>query len=312
MNPSPTNPSGTLLPPKLSIMIGLGLTPLFYFILRSAYHSPSLTPSEMAFLWAYAFFCVLNCLVAQNRSLWIQNHRPKWMASFWARFAVYMVLALGLALFVNFLKLSTFYDAVISKSIIFLLLPYLITSPRTPKTSLANQTYLRSITGHDDHEITLRMRPSRGFWLLAVSVAFVAGGIFLLRENPAVAWMCICFFGLGIPVGISLLWTGGYSLIVAKDGFTMVTLWRRFFFRWADVDDFAVINFNYGPRVGFDLKDDHSESSPNWRKRITSRKWLKEKYGRNAILPDDYGLAPDELCRLLVERRNRALADSSS
>lgn len=318
MNTPPINPSG-MLPPKLLLLIGLGLTPLFYFILRSAYHSPSPTPGELVFIWSYALFCTLNWIFASSRQTWIRSHLPYRLNLFWVRFLLYFVLAFALTGLLNLLKLPTFYDAVIGKSIIFLLLPYLLVFPRTPKTSFANRSYLRSISSTENADLTLRMRPSKGFYLLAGSVAFVVAGIFMRREgygvaweSPAPAWIVIFFFGLGIPIGILMLWTGGYSLILKRDEFTMVTLWRRFTCRWADVDDFTVINTPQGPRVGFNFNEDISETSPTWRKRIASRKWLKETYGRNAILPDDYGLAPDELCRLLVERRKRAMADSAS
>ena len=312
MKASPINPSGALLPPKFWLFVGLVTAPVFYLILRSAYKPPSLTPGETAFICVYSLFCTFNWIFASSRQMWIRSHLPNWLKLYWVRFPLYLGLVLVLAGLLNLIKLPTFYNAILGKSIIFLLLPYALTYPRNPKTSFANQALLNSISSHGNNDITLRMRPSKGFFLLATSIAFVAAGIFMLRENQALSWIVICFFGLGIPIGILMLWTGGYSLILSRDGFTMVMLWRRFSCRWADVDDFTVIDTPQGPRVGLNFSENVSESSPAWRKRIASRQWLKETYGRNGILPDNYGIAPDELCRLLVERRKRAMANTSA
>jgi hypothetical protein len=306
MRASPSNPSGTFLPPKLWIFIGLGTTPLFYFILRLDYRGPSLTPGEIVFLWAYALFCTFNWIFARSQRLWIDSHLPPWLNLRWVRFLLCFILAFALIGLLSLLRIPTFYAGIIGKSVTFVLLPYVVNFRRTAWTFGPPRVLPPSSLSGTNEELTLRMKPSKAIFLLVASAAFVAGGIFMLRQNAGLAWIAICFFGLGIPIGIVMLLTGGYTLILKRDEFTMTTLWRRFSFRWTEVNDFTLVDTPQGSRVGFNVREDLSERPAAWKKRIAAGKWMVEIYGRNAILPDDYGVSADELCRIMTARKSEA------
>jgi hypothetical protein len=57
-------------------------------------------------------------------------------------------------------------------------------------------------------EIKLYKTPLKGLKILALAIPFVAIGIWMIFEKPVgssdyiMAWLCTCFFGLGIPVGL--------------------------------------------------------------------------------------------------------------
>jgi hypothetical protein len=171
----PNNIAGGL-PFRISLFISLGLTPLFYFILRSYYKSPSLTPGEMLFIWPYALLCTLNWALAFNTSNRIQGYLPDWLKGWLGRFAVYFVLVLLLVGLLELIRLPAFYDAVIGKSIMFWILPYALPIRRSVRTSAANQAILTSLSGTDEN-LVLRIKRSKAIFVLIASVAFVAGGI---------------------------------------------------------------------------------------------------------------------------------------
>lgn len=57
-------------------------------------------------------------------------------------------------------------------------------------------------------EIKLYKRPLKGLKIFALTLPFVAIGIWMIFEKPVgssdyiMAWLCTCFFGLGIPIGL--------------------------------------------------------------------------------------------------------------
>lgn len=57
-------------------------------------------------------------------------------------------------------------------------------------------------------EVRLYKRPDKGLKILAATGVFVALGVWLVTKesagamDPVIGWLCICFFGLGIPVGL--------------------------------------------------------------------------------------------------------------
>jgi len=281
-------------------------TPIIYLFLRAAYAPPVLALGEYVFLIIYSSIISIHYCFAYCRRNWIADHSPKWLNSYWARIPLYFAILLALTGILNLLKLPTFYDTIIGKSLMFLVLPYMLRFPRTVKTSPVNRTLITSSSSQSDEDLTFRPKPSRAIFVLAASLAFVLGGIFMLPKEPALAWICIGFFGLGIPVGILMLIPGCYCLILKRDEFIIVNLGRRLACRWTDVTDFVVVKTPQGPRVGWNFSQNVSNEAPYWRKRIAARKWVTETYGRNALLADDYGVAPEELCRLMIELSTRA------
>jgi len=304
------SPDIPLLPSRLWVFIGLGLTPLFYWILRSAYSAPTLTVNEQLFIWPYAMLCTFNWIIAYSRGSRIQAYLPQWLNIWWARVALYLVVFLALTEILKLLKLPAFYDAVIGKSLMFLVLPFLMPSPRTVKTSRADQALLVS-AGSMGGDLILNIKSSKATVVLVASVTLMLGGAIMLPKFPVLGWIDICFFGLGILVGVALQAPGACCLILKRDEFIVVNLWRRLPCRWSEVTDFIVVQTPQGPRVAWNFNQDVPSDAPYWRKRIAARKYVTEMFGRNAILSDDYGVSPDELCRIMADRAARAQSTTS-
>lgn len=147
----------------------------------------------------------------------------------------------------------------------------------------------------------VRLTPSPRKWLLVLAgcLAFVLGGVWLRNENAVVAWLCIAFFGLGVPVAVAMLLPGAASLVLDADGFEVTNIFRRYRARWADVTGFTVASL---PPAGHAMVvyDDANA------KRSALGAINKSLVGRNAGLPDTYRLTPENLASLMAGWRERA------
>jgi len=140
--------------------------------------------------------------------------------------------------------------------------------------------------------------------LLAVSVAFVAAGIFMLPRRPLAASGGIVFFGLGIVVALLQLLPGSAYLELDERGFTTCTMFRKNFIAWADVGKFFPLSLDVRARkmVAFNY-------APGLQPHPTTRKFLTAIAGAEGALPDTYGRSAEDLAELLnAIREERARA----
>ena len=135
--------------------------------------------------------------------------------------------------------------------------------------------------------------------LLAMSLGFVVLGIWIVPSDPLIGYLNIVFFGLGAVVFVLKLNPKASFLTLAEDGFTYSAMYRHQFVPWQDVHGFKVVRV--GPRrfVGWTFDASHEGQG-------VVRRANKAISGAEAALPDTYGMAVDELARLLEEHRQRA------
>lgn len=157
--------------------------------------------------------------------------------------------------------------------------------------------------------VTLHVNRLKALAMLAGSLAFVAGGIFLIvfvRDDPEAVFAgiaSVAFFGACAAIGAVMLLPGAGSLTLDAAGFEVCSLFRRHRIAWPHASRFTAATFslpgaNRKSMVGYDqdgLKGAGADFSRN-------------AIGRNAALPDTYGLSVEELARLLTAWRERALA----
>jgi hypothetical protein len=159
----------------------------------------------------------------------------------------------------------------------------------------------------------VRLVPSQGKWLkvLLGCAAFVAIGIWMMRDDatltktyggiPAIymAWGATLFFGLGLIISIVVMLPGAASLTLRADGFTVRKIFRDRIFSWTDADNFSVFTIRTSRLVGFNYRLFTNTALGRANVALT---------GRNAALPDSYGLAEEDLVRLMSLWRVRALS----
>jgi hypothetical protein len=147
--------------------------------------------------------------------------------------------------------------------------------------------------------------PSRKKWLfvLATSVLFSVGGTLMIRQGDAMGWAVLIFFGLGVVIATAAMLPGAGSLTLDHDGFEVTSLFRRHQTRWQDSAGFQAARLPPAPQKWV-VYDDLRQSTKS------IAKFNVGLAGRNAALPDTYGLSADDLAQLMAQWRERALARS--
>ena len=142
-------------------------------------------------------------------------------------------------------------------------------------------------------EQDLLLRPSMRKWTLLVGVglAFTVIGVWMIWDGEGEGWFVALFFGACLAVGLLNFVPGSAYLRLTKDGFRARSLWRRFEYRWSDVEDFRVFNVSGNALVVFNV------TSPTKRSLVESLS--KNLSGGHAGLPDTYGLKAQALADLM-------------
>lgn len=152
-----------------------------------------------------------------------------------------------------------------------------------------------------------RLTPSpwRHLLLVVLSGAFVVMGGFLVSRGQPFGWLCIAFFGLGVLLGLATLVPGASYLELREDGFEFRSIYRKWFQRWSDIEEFFpqriatndMVCWNYTP--GYDAQ-------------ARGRKLSAGLTGVEAALPDTYGLSAPELAELMNQWRVRHAGDAGA
>ena len=143
--------------------------------------------------------------------------------------------------------------------------------------------------------------PSRKKWLmiLFISALFSVGGLFMVRDQADWGWGVLIFFGLCTVLSIVVLLPGAAGLKLDADGFQMTTFFRSRRWRWPDVKGFEAVSI--APHQTMVCFDDLTVASG------MAADLSKSLSGHNSALPDNYGLAADELARLMTQWHARSI-----
>lgn len=147
--------------------------------------------------------------------------------------------------------------------------------------------------------VVLASDPRKAWRLLAISLAFVMFGAFIVANGNWRGWIGIAFFGLGIPISVGMLVPGLNNLTIGQAGVTVRTLNRKWTVRWDDVERFYVTRISYTSMIGI-------RWSPGYTKQPTGRKFAKLISGTEAAIPDTFEIRGQALADLLNERRTAA------
>lgn len=141
---------------------------------------------------------------------------------------------------------------------------------------------------------SLRLRPSpwKHLALMVLSAGFVTMGGFLVAQGQAFGWLCIAFFGLGVVVAIVTLLPGASYLELRQDGFECSSLYRKWFQRWSDVEEFFPQRIATSEMVCWNF-------APGYVAQPRGRRVSAGLTGVEAALPDTYGLPASELAALM-------------
>jgi hypothetical protein len=143
-------------------------------------------------------------------------------------------------------------------------------------------------------------RPPTLWREVGLSLAFVAGGVWLIRTGDAGGWLVLGFFGLCAVLALLVPLATRNHLRLDPDGFTVATPVLTRSYRWAEVDRFFAVGAGGSGSVGFDL----AAASP--RRRGGSQRLTRRLFGYDDALPQTYGMPPERLAALLNRWKARA------
>lgn len=148
----------------------------------------------------------------------------------------------------------------------------------------------------------VRFHPSRLKFvlLLIVCLLFSFGGIYMVRDGASGGWAVLLFFGLGVLVCIAIVLPGANGLTLGPDGFEVRSMYRGARTRWQDASGFMSAQI---PPYGHNMVVyDDATIKPGMLAKANVG-----MTGRNAALPDTYGMNADGLAALMEAWRARAL-----
>lgn len=149
---------------------------------------------------------------------------------------------------------------------------------------------------------TILVTPRKQWWAMVIGGGVLCAGslaaIFLGGDQAAI--FLAAFFAFWAVLGAVMLLPGANSLRLDADGFEVEHFFSRKRYRWDDVSDFAVRNVGqYNEQlVAFDTAAEVRRSL--WEKINGAA------IGKGGYLPHTYGMAADELARLMTERKMSA------
>ncbi len=143
---------------------------------------------------------------------------------------------------------------------------------------------------------------SKAVLLLLGSIAFVAMGWWMKEQKPIIGWLCVAFFGLGIPASIIMFMPGVMYLRLDKSGFEMSSIGRKNKIKWRDVQSFRIDSVRGTKMIAINY-------SPRFAEQRASRAVAVALSGMEGAIPNSYNVPLVELERTLnhwLERFGRA------
>ncbi len=156
-------------------------------------------------------------------------------------------------------------------------------------------------------EILLRPKRMKFIVGLIGALTMTAASVVVITDGHLVGFVGLGLFGLFSLAFLAQFHPNCSYLRLTNDGFEVRSLFRSFFYKWHDVENFRVRRSGlFLKRVGFDFS-----SSVHQFPRV--RAATKRVLGSEDALPDNFGLRATTLAELMNEwqrRSSRTISDS--
>jgi hypothetical protein len=149
---------------------------------------------------------------------------------------------------------------------------------------------------HD--QLVFKASLKKAVLVLFISIGFVAIGAWMTDEKPVMGWLCVGFFGLGIPASLLMMRPNTTYLKLTAEGFEIVAMSRTTAYKWSDVDHFRVASIRGAKMVGIAFSFEYTQQR-------AGRAVASALAGMEGAIPDSYTASVEEVCRTLNEWRSR-------
>jgi len=148
-------------------------------------------------------------------------------------------------------------------------------------------------------ELTFTASRSKAAFVLLASIAFVAIGYFMRLEKPFIGWACMIFFGLGIPVGLIMLFSPNSTYLrLDTDGFEMGSFVKKTRIKWTDVAGFELAAIRGAKMIAIIY-------APHYEGQKMGRAVAENLSGMEGAIPNSYNAPLDEVLKTLNEWQAR-------
>ena len=130
--------------------------------------------------------------------------------------------------------------------------------------------------------------------LLLGSIAFVALGWWMKDQKPLIGWLCVAFFGLGVPAALLMFLPGFMSLRLDSEGVELKSMGRKQMIPWKDVQSFKIGSIRGAKMIAIRYR-------PNYQQQQFSRAAAKALSGMEAAIPNSYNISLIKLEKVLNE-----------
>ena len=138
---------------------------------------------------------------------------------------------------------------------------------------------------------------SRPLKLLLVCAVFIVIGVWLATEEGWIGYLCIAFFGMGIPLAVIQLMPGSTYLHISADELRVVNLFRTQRIPWDVVDQFFVVTLKQTQVAVHKLVA--FNYVPSYDRSRLGRRLNSIAANCEGALPNTYGKTAEELSELL-------------
>ena len=148
-------------------------------------------------------------------------------------------------------------------------------------------------------ELTFTASRSKAAFVLLGSIAFVAIGYFMRLEKPFIGWACMIFFGLGILVGLIMVFSpNSMYLRLDTEGFEMGSFAKKTRIKWTDVAGFELASIRGAKMIAIIY-------APHYAGQKAGRAIAENLSGMEGAIGNSYNAPLAEVLKTLNEWRTR-------
>lgn len=157
--------------------------------------------------------------------------------------------------------------------------------------TMENQTKLLP---NADSEIIIGPTKRKLWFIIPVSILFVAGGIWMIIDNEPMGWFATSFFGIGSLVFLVQYLPGSTYIKLSRKGFETKTLFRKAFLSWDEVKNFGPVSVGRNLLVGYDFTEEFKGTAK-------MRDFNKGFAGYESLTPAEYEMNAHDLANLMLK-----------
>ena len=148
-------------------------------------------------------------------------------------------------------------------------------------------------------ELTFHGSRGKAALILLGAIIFVVIGYFMRVDEPFMGWACMIFFGLGIPIGLMMLFSPNSTYLrLDRDGFEMGSFVKKTRTRWTDVADFELASIRGAKMIAIVY-------APHYEGQKIGRAVAENLSGMEGAIGNSYNVPLAELLKTLNAWRAR-------